>query len=63
MGNIIMYGQHHFCVCIVCVLILMSFSGLHLLVDICASGIIKGEGIYLVSLFCSCVKCAFIMFL
>ena len=52
-----------FCICMVHVSILMSFSGLHLFIEICASGIINGGGMYLVSLFCSSVKLAFIMFL
>ena len=41
----------------------ISFSGLHSFIEMCASGIINGEGIYLVSLFCSNVKLASIMFL
>ena len=51
-----------FCICMVCVSTLISFSGLHSFIEICASGMIDGGGIYLVSLFCSCVKLAFIMF-
>ena len=52
-----------FCICMVYVSIFMSFSGLHSFIEICASGIINGGGMYLVSLFCSSVKLAFIMFL
>ena len=43
--------------------IFMSFSGLHSFIEICVSGITSGGGMYLVSLFCSDVKLAFIMFL
>ena len=39
----------------------MSFSGLHSLVEICVSGIISCEGMYLVSLFYASEKLAFIM--
>ena len=52
-----------FSVCMVCVSIFMSLLGLHSLVKICTSGIISCEGMYLVSLFCTSEKLAFIMFL
>ena len=52
-----------FCICMVHVSTFISFSGLHSFIEMCASGIINGKGIYLVSLFCSSVKLAFIMFL
>ena len=52
-----------FCVCMVHVSIFMSFSGLHSFIEICASGITSDGGMYLVSLFCSNVKLAFIVFL
>ena len=51
-----------FCVCIVYVSTFISFSRLHSFVEMCASGMISGGGMYLVSLFCSSVKLAFIMF-
>ena len=40
-----------FSVCMVCVSTFISLSGLHSLVEICASGIINYKGMYLVSLF------------
>ena len=43
--------------------IFISFSGLHSFIEICTSGITNGGGMYLVSLFCSNVKLAFIMYL
>ena len=52
-----------FCICMVHVSTFISFSGLHLFIKICASGMINGRGMYLVSLFCSSVNLAFIMFL
>ena len=52
-----------FCICMVHVYTFISFLGLHSFIDMCASGMINGEDIYLVSLFCSSVKLAFIMFL
>ena len=52
-----------FCICMVHVSIFISFSGLHSFIEMCASGIISGGGMCLVSLFCSSVKLAFIMFL
>ena len=45
-----------FCICMVCVSIFISFSGLHSFIEIYASGMINGEGMYLVSLFFSSVK-------
>ena len=52
-----------FCICMVHVSTFISFSRLHSFIKMCASGMINGEGMYLVSLFCSSVKLAFIMFL
>ena len=52
-----------FCVCMVYVFAFISFSRLHSFIEICASGMINGEDMYLVSLFCSSVKLAFSMFL
>ena len=52
-----------FCVCVVCVSIFISLSGLHSFTKMYASGMINGRGMYLVSLFCFSVKLAFIMFL
>ena len=52
-----------FCICMVHVSTFISFSGLHSFIKTCASGMINGRGMYLVSLFCSIVKLAFIMFL
>ena len=52
-----------FSVCMVCVSTFISLYGLHSLVEICASGIINCEVMYLVSLFCASEKLAFIMFL
>ena len=51
-----------FSVCMVCISTFISLSGLHSLVEICASGIINCKGMYLVSLFCASEKLAFIMF-
>ena len=51
-----------FSICMVCVSTFISLSGLHSLVEICASGIINCEDIYLVSLFCASEKLTFIMF-
>ena len=48
---------------IVCIFILISFFGLHSFVEMCASGMISGGGIYLVFLFCFGESLAFIMFL
>ena len=44
------------CVWIVSEFVSMSFSGLHSLIEICASGIIVGGVTYLVSRCCSVVK-------
>ena len=52
-----------FFVCIVCISTLISFLRLCSFVEMCVSGMVNGKGIYLVSLFCSSVKLAFIMFL
>ena len=52
-----------FCICMVHVSTFISFSRLHSFIEMCASGIINGGDIYLVSLFCSSVKLASIMFL
>ena len=52
-----------FCICMGYISTFISFSGLHLFIEMCASGMIDGGGMYLVSLFCSSVKLAFIMFL
>ena len=52
-----------FCVCMICVSILISFLELHSFVEICTSGMINGKGTYLMSLFCFGVKFAFIMLL
>ena len=52
-----------FCVSMAHLSIFMSFSGLHSFIEICASGITSGGGMYLVSLFYSLVKLAFIVFL
>ena len=52
-----------FCIYMVHVSIFISFSGLHSFIKMCASGIINGGDMCLVSLFCSSVKLAFIMFL
>ena len=50
-----------FCICMVHVFTFISFSGLHSFIEMCASGMFNGGGMYLVSLFCSSVKLAFIM--
>ena len=52
-----------FYICMVHVSTFISFSGLHSFIKMCASGMINGKGVYLVSLFCSTTKLAFIMFL
>ena len=52
-----------FCICMVHVSTFISFSRLHPFIEMCASGMISGGGMYLVSLFFSSVKLAFIMFL
>ena len=52
-----------FCICMVCVSTFISLSRLHLFVEMYASGMTKCKGMYLVSLFCSSEKLAFIMFL
>ena len=41
-----------FCVCMVCVVVLMSFSGLHSVIDIWVCGIIVGGGMNLGSFVC-----------
>ena len=50
------------CVWIVLVLVSISFSGLHSLIEMCASGIIVAGVTYLVSRCCSITKWAFIRF-
>ena len=52
-----------FCICIVSLLVRMSFSGLHSVMNICVSGMDVDGGMNLVSLFCSGVKCILRMFL
>ena len=52
-----------FCICMVCVSTFISFLGLHSFIEICMSGMFNGGGMYLISLFCSSVKLAFVMFL
>ena len=49
------------CICMVHVFTFISFFGLYSFIKMCASGMINGGGMYLVSLFCSSVKLAFIM--
>ena len=44
-----------FCICMVHVSTFIFFLVLHSFIEMCASGMINGEGIYLVSLFCSSV--------
>lgn len=51
------------CVCMVAFLVIMSFPRLHLVMDMCVSGISVGGGINLVSLICVGVKYAFKIFL
>ena len=51
-----------FSICMVYISTFMSLSRLHSLVEICASGIVSCEGMYLVFLFCASEKLAFIMF-
>ena len=52
-----------FCVCIVFLTVIISFSGLHSMVEIEVSGSLVGGGINLVSLVCARLKCVFTMFL
>ena len=52
-----------FCVCMVYVSTFIFFWGLHSFIEMYASGMIYGRGMYLISLFCSSVKLAFIMFM
>ena len=49
-------------VCMVCVSTFISLSELHSLVELYANGMTNCKGMYLVSLFCSSEKSAFIMF-
>ena len=51
-----------FCVYILCVSTFISLLELHSFVKMCASGMTNCKGMYLVSLFCSSKKLAFIMF-
>ena len=44
-------------------LVALSLFGLHSTIEICACGISVGDGIYLVSLVCSRLKCEFIRLL
>ena len=41
-----------FCICMVHVSTFICFSELHSFIEMCASGMINGKGIYLESLFC-----------
>lgn len=50
------------CVWIVLVLVSISFSGLHSLIEICANGMIVAGVTYRVSRCCSVLKWAFIRF-
>ena len=52
-----------FCICIVCIVVMMSFSGLHSIVIIWVCGVVKAVVINLVSLGCIGVKCMSRMFL
>ena len=52
-----------FCICMMHMSTFISFSDLHAFIEMCASSMINGGGMYLVSLFCSSVKLAFIIFL
>ena len=52
-----------FCICMVHVSTFISFLRLHSFLKMYASGMINGGGMYLVSLLCSSVKLAFIIFL
>ena len=52
-----------FCICMVHVSTFISFSGLHSFIEMCASDMINGGGMYLVFLFCSSLKLAFIVIL
>ena len=45
-----------FCVCMVCIFILISLFGVHSSTERIASGMVSSGGIYLVSLFCLSVK-------
>ena len=45
-----------------CVSTFISLLGLHSFVEMCINGMTNGRGMYLVSLFCSSEKLAFIMF-
>ena len=51
-----------FCVCMVYVSTFISLLGLHSFVEMCATRMTNCKGMYLVSLFCSSDKFAFIMF-
>ena len=51
-----------FSICMVRISAFMFLLGLHSLVEVCASGIVSCEGMYLVSLFCTSEKLAFIIF-
>ena len=50
-----------FSICMMHVFTFISFSGLHSFIEMCARVRFNGGGMYLVSLFCSSVKLAFIM--
>ncbi len=52
-----------FCVCIVCFVVLMSFSGLHSVIDSWVCVILVGGGINLGSFVCGGVICVCISFL
>ena len=52
-----------FCVCIVCFVVLMSFSGLHSVIDIWVCGVIVGGGMNLGSFVCGGVIWVCINFL
>ena len=52
-----------FCVCIVCFVVLMSFSGLHSITDIWVCDVTVGGGINLGSFICGGVICVCINFL
>ena len=45
-----------FCVCMVCVSTFISLLGLHSFIEMCASEMTNGGGMYLMFLFCSSVK-------
>ena len=59
----IVYVRNIILCCMVCLFTFISLSGLYSFIEICASGMIDGGGMYLMPLFCSSVKLAFIMFL